>query len=378
MPVAMIGGPLLGGFITDNLSWRWAFYVNIPVGLIALAVIAVTLKLPVTKTQHKIDYLGAALITAGISALVLLTTWGGNEYAWGSWRIVSLAIAGVLALTAFVAVERRAAEPILPLSLFRDRNFVVVSAIGFLLGFALFGATTFLPQYQQMVQGASATDSGLLLTPLMLSAMVVSVISGRVITRTGRYKVFPVLGGAVMTVGAALLATIDAHTSQWQLSLYMIVFGLGMGALMNVVTLVSQNSVSKDDIGVASSSATFFRQIGGSFGTALFGAIFASRLQDTLTSSLGAAGGALTSTQGALQPSMLGKLPAPVRDAFVNGVANATSSVFAVGAILTVAVFALAWFIKEVPLRGNESDDAPAPGAHSESAPADDRVPALA
>ncbi|MGH3632079.1 MAG: MDR family MFS transporter, partial [Sciscionella sp.] len=367
MPVAMIGGPLLGGFITDNLSWRWAFYVNLPLGILALAVIAVTMKLPRVRTQHRVDYRGAALLSIGVTTLVLIASWGGTQYAWGSAQIIGMAVVGIAALIGFVFVERCAAEPILPLSLFRNRNFVVVSTLGFLLGFALFGATTFLPQFQQIVQGASATNSGLLLTPLMLAAMLVSLASGQVITRTGRYRFFPIAGGALMAVGMYLLSTMDASTSRTLSAIYMVVLGLGMGALMNVVNLIAQNSVSQDNLGVASSSATFFRQIGGSFGTSIFGAIFASELGNRLQRSLGAAGRALTSSQGTLAPGKLTALPNAVHQAYIDGVAHAMGSVFTVGAVMTAIAFLVALLIKEVPLRGSndtgttESAEQPAP-----------------
>src|SRR5215218_2875556 len=194
MAVAMVAGPLAGGFITDNLSWRWAFYINLPLGAVALAVLVTTLRLPRYRSEHRIDWLGAGLLSVGITALTLITTWGGHEYAWTSWQIFALAATAVAALAGFVVVERRAPEPILPLSIFRNGNFALISAIGFLLGFTMFGAINFLPLFQQTVQGASATNSGLLLLPMMLTMMAVSILAGQVITKTGRYKLFPILG----------------------------------------------------------------------------------------------------------------------------------------------------------------------------------------
>src|SRR5262245_56928399 len=216
MALAMVAGPLAGGFITDNLSWRWAFYVNLPLGGIVLAWLATRLHLPKYRTEHRIDWWGAGLLSIGITSLVLITTWGGGRYAWGSWQIFLLGITSLVALGAFAAVERRVAEPILSLQLFRNRNFALVSAIGFLLGFAMFGAINFLPLYQQTVQGSSATNSGLLLLPMMLTLMIVSIVAGQVITRTGKYKIFPVIGGVGMTIGMILLSFVDVGTTKLQ------------------------------------------------------------------------------------------------------------------------------------------------------------------
>ncbi len=354
MALAMIAGPLAGGFITDNLNWRWAFYVNLPLGGVALVWLIARLHLPKYRTEHRIDWLGAALLSVGITALVLITTWGGGQYAWGSWPILSLAVTAAVTLVLFAFVERRVAEPILSLDLFRNRNFTLVSAIGFLLGFAMFGAINFLPLFQQTVQGSSATNSGLLLLPMMLTMMVVSIFVGQVITRSGKYKVFPVIGGLGMTAGMVLLSLLDMHTTKFQLAVFMSVLGLGMGFLMQTTMLIAQNSVAQKDLGVASSAATFFRSIGGSFGVSLFGAIFVRRLHDDIAASpLGAAGAdRLTSGGGQVDPSRLRLLPASATEALFHGIATALSSVF-VWAIPFAAIIALlAFFIKEIPLRG--------------------------
>ncbi|WP_319459501.1 MDR family MFS transporter [Micromonospora sp. RTP1Z1] len=353
MAIAMVAGPLVGGFITDNLSWRWAFYVNLPLGGIALLVLATTMHLPKYRTEHKIDWLGAALLSVGITSIVLVTTWGGNQYDWTSPQILGLAVLALVALVVFGLVERRAAEPILPLRLFANRNFAVISVIGFLLGFAMFGAMNFLPLYQQTVQGASATNSGLLLLPLMFGMLVVSLVVGRAITKTGRYRIFPILGGVVMTVGLALLTRLDVHTGKAESSLYMIVLGVGMGFLMQTSMLIAQNSVEQKDLGAASGAATFFRSIGGSFGISLFGAIFANRLADS------AAGGAFSGggEGGRMDLEKLKELPAQVRELVLGGLSDAISHVFFWAVVFTIAVPVLAWFIKEVPLRS--SNDAP-------------------
>lgn len=365
MALAMVGGPLIGGFITDNLDWRWAFYVNLPLGAIAMVLLITRLHLPKKRTEHRIDWLGAGLLSVGITALVLITTWGGRDYAWGSWQIMSLAVLGVSTLAAFGLVERRAAEPILSLDLFRNRNFALVSAIGFLLGFAMFGAINFLPLYQQTVQGASATNSGLLLLPMMLAMMAVSIVAGQVITKTGRYKLFPIIGGVGMTVGMVLLAQIDVNTSKFQLALFMAVLGLGMGFLMQTTMLIAQNSVEQKDLGVASSSATFFRSIGGSFGVSLFGTIFVRKLEDDLTSQLGpAAASKALSGGGQVDPSTLAALPDAMKLPFFHGIASGLAEVFIWAIPFAAVVAVLAWFIKEIPLRGHDDEppaDAEAP-----------------
>jgi EmrB/QacA subfamily drug resistance transporter len=353
MALAMIAGPLAGGFITDNLNWRWAFYVNLPLGVIALVLLVTRLHLPKYHTEHRIDWVGAGLLSVGITALVLLTTWAGRDYAWGSWQIISLGALGVATLVVFVLVERRAVEPILPLNLFRNRNFTLVSIIGFLLGFSMFGAINLLPLYQQTVQGASATNSGLLLIPMMLGMMVVSVFAGQVITKTGRYKIFPIVGGIGMTVGMVLLAQLDVDTTKLMLALFMVVFGMGMGFLMQTSMLIAQNSVEQKDLGVASSSATFFRSIGGSFGVSLFGTIFVRALESDLAKQLGtAAAGKLTSGGGQFDPTKLAATPDAIRLPVYHGIATGLSEVFVWAIPFAAVVAVLAFFIKEIPLRG--------------------------
>jgi EmrB/QacA subfamily drug resistance transporter len=361
MAIAMVAGPLVGGFITDNLSWRWAFYVNLPLGGVALLVLATTMHLPKYRTEHKIDWLGAALLSVGITAIVLLTTWGGNEYDWASPQILGLAVLAAVTLVAFGLVERRVPEPILPLGLFANRNFALISVIGFLLGFAMFGAMNFLPLYQQTVQGASATNSGLLLLPLMFGMLVVSLVVGRAITKTGRYRMFPIVGGVVMTAGMLLLSRLDVDTGKAESSLYMVVLGVGMGFLMQTSMLIAQNSVEQKDLGVSSSAATFFRSIGGSFGVSLFGAVFNNHLSSELTGRFGAqAADRIAKGGGRLDPAALGQMPPQMRTGLLESLAVSISGVFWWAIVFAVAVPVLAVFIKEIPLRGGPSAGAAA------------------
>jgi EmrB/QacA subfamily drug resistance transporter len=356
MAVAMVAGPLAGGYITDHLNWRWAFYVNLPLGAIALVLLAVRLKLPKYRTEHRIDWFGAGLLAVAITALVLITTWGGHDYAWLSWQVLGLAGLAAVMLAIFLVVERRAAEPVLSLSLFRNRNFTLSVSIGFLLGFAMFGAISYLPLYQQTVQGASATNSGLLLLPMMAGLLVTSLVAGQLITRTGKYKIFPILGGVTMVGGMLLLSTMSVTTSKTQTALFMAVLGLGMGFLMQTTMLISQNSVGVKDLGVASSAATFFRSIGGSFGVSLAGAIFNRTLTDDIAGRLGPAAASRISSGGGLSgltAAHLKTMPSTVVSALLHGIATAASSVFFWATFVAVLVPVLAIFIKQVPLRGS-------------------------
>ncbi|MYW19271.1 DHA2 family efflux MFS transporter permease subunit [Streptomyces sp. SID2955] len=352
MALAMIGGPLVGGTITDNWGWRWSFYINLPLGAVALALVTAVLHLPKKRSKAGIDYLGVVLLTVGITSIVLVTTWGGTEYAWTSARIMELIGIGVAALIGFVYWQTRAAEPVVPLHIFKSRNFTLMSVIGFITGFVMFGATLFLPLYQQAVQGASATNSGLLLLPMLGAMLVTSMVAGRVTTSSGRYKLFPVVGGALMIVGLYLLSLMDTETTRLTSGVYMAVVGAGMGCLMQITMLVAQNSVQMKDMGVASSSTTLFRTLGSSFGVAIMGALFNHRVQDVMAERAGALGKNVTQQSAQLDAASLAKLPAAAREAYQHAVSAGTHSAFLLGACIAVVVLIAALFVKEVPLKG--------------------------
>ena len=348
--VASVAGPLLGGFLVTHLSWRWVFYVNVPVGIVAVVIVTTRLHLHTPHRQHRIDYLGAALLSGGVGALILLATWGGTQYAWGSNEIVGLGIVGVALLAAFVWQERRAAEPILPLQLFRSRIFSVANAMGFTIGMAMFGAIIFIPLFLQIVYGVSAQSSGLRTIPLMAGLLGSAILSGRAISRIGRYRPFPIAGTAVLVVGMFLLSLLGVDTPPWVASAYMVVVGVGLGLVMQVLVLAVQNDARPEDIGVATASATFFRSMGGAFGVALFGTIFATRLADQLAG-LPRAVTARLGSGVQLDPTQIDQLPPRIHDEVLHAFAHSLSGVFLFGMVLALVPFVLSWFLKEKPLR---------------------------
>src|SRR6266480_4596754 len=345
--VSTVLGPLLGGFFVDNLSWRWIFYVNLPIGVIALAVIATAFQPRIDHVKHTIDYLGSSLLAGGLAAIVLYTSLGGTTYSWTSPWMLALIVGGVLLLVAFVYAESRAAEPVLPLELFRNRVFSVTSAMGFIVGLALFGAITYLPLYLQDVKGHSPTSSGLLI--------------GQLITRFGRYKPFPVAGTAIMVVGLLLLSRLQVDTSTVVTGAYMLVLGFGLGNVIQVLVLAAQNSVDYKYLGVASSGSTLFRQIGGSIGVSVFGAIFANQLAGNLVGKL-PPGARVPSS--AANPAVVKQLPAVLRDPFRIAITDALTTVFLVAAGIAVLAFLLSWLLPEVPLKTTAGAPDPGDGLH--------------
>jgi MFS family permease len=374
--LASLMGPLLGGLFVDQLSWRWAFYVNVPIGLIALGVLTAYLRVPARSGHVRIDYPGTALLAAAIVAILLIATWGGNQYAWSSPQILGMIAVSLALLAAFLWRERTAAEPVLPLRLFRDPVFVVVSAALFIATISLFAAIVFLPLFLQLVTGASATESGLLMLPLLVASALSTIACGQIMARTGRYKLFPMLGLAAMGAGLLLFSTLGTSGSRLTAAAFMVVFGIGFGGVTQILMVAIQNAVAPREIGTATAAANLFRALGGSVGVAVYGAIFTTGLGHWLPLELGSrAARGVTATGIQATPGRIHALTPAVQNGIAHAVGNSLHDVFLVAAPIAFAGFLVVTLLREQPLRGRGSGQATS-SEPRQSAPQQERMAA--
>ena len=349
--LSSVAGPLLGGWFTEGIGWRWAFWMNVPLGALAIASAMLFLRLPKnSRTKPKLDIAGMALLAVASTCLVLTTTWGGTTYGWGSATIIALIVGTIVAAAAFVSAERKAAEPIMPPHLFRDRNFNLTTVAGLITGIAMFGALAYLPTYLQMVTGAGATKAGFLMIPMMAALLVSSVISGQFVSKTGRYKWLPIIGTLLVSVSLVLLSTMTPSLPVWALCSYLAVMGVGLGMSMQILILIVQNSFPISQVGTATASNNYFRQIGASLGSAVVGSLFVARLTQLLTDRMPGGGSTAAGSSNSFTPAIVRELPAAVRGVIIGAYNDALTPVFLYMVPLILIAVVLLCFVKEKPL----------------------------